>query len=236
MPELPEIESLAARARRAVSVAPVERAGPAHIATLKTFDPPFRRSKAGASRARGRRGKHFLFPTEDGELVLHIHLMSAGRLHSVAAGGKRPKTPAFRALLRGRRHPRAHRGRREEAGPRRASTAPRRSRPSSPTSARRRSGSGGLGSRILSPKLAAPPSAAARPAGARGHRPGVVERDPPSCRLSPMRSPPSSTAEEVERLAAAIDSELDPRARAARTRAAGREGLPDPRPSRPAVP
>jgi len=79
--------------------APVERAGPAHVATLKTFDPPLSslegRSLAGARR----RGKHLLFPTDDGELVLHVHLMSAGRLAYVPAGKKTPKTPAFRLLF-----------------------------------------------------------------------------------------------------------------------------------------
>src|SRR6478752_4518764 len=49
---------------------PIEQAGPAHIATLKTFDPPLSaldgRRFAGAER----RGKRLLFPTEDGELVL----------------------------------------------------------------------------------------------------------------------------------------------------------------------
>ena len=37
-----------------------------------------------------------LFPTDDGELVLMVHLMSAGRLRYVRPGEKAPKTPAFR--------------------------------------------------------------------------------------------------------------------------------------------
>ena len=79
-----------------VSAAPVLAAGPAHIATLKTFDPPLRalegRRLAGASR----RGKWLLFPTEDGELQLRIHLMSAGRVKFLVPGAKGPKAPAFR--------------------------------------------------------------------------------------------------------------------------------------------
>ncbi|TML24387.1 MAG: Fpg/Nei family DNA glycosylase [Actinobacteria bacterium] len=79
-----------------VSAFPIERAGPAHVATLKTIDPPLSsldgRRLAGARR----RGKHLLFPTEDGELVLRVHLMTAGRLRYVAPGGKGPKTPMFR--------------------------------------------------------------------------------------------------------------------------------------------
>src|SRR5213082_158280 len=74
---------------------PIEQAGPAHIATLKTFDPPLSalagRRLAGAER----RGKRLLFPSDDGELVLLVHLMTAGRLKFLRAGEKGPKTPAF---------------------------------------------------------------------------------------------------------------------------------------------
>src|SRR6476646_213606 len=43
-----------------------------------------------------RRAKRLLFPTDDGELVLMVHLMSAGRIRSLAPGEKGPKTPMFR--------------------------------------------------------------------------------------------------------------------------------------------
>ena len=96
MPELPEVEAWVRELDAPVSASPIDRAGPAHIATLKTFDPPLAtlegRSLAGARR----RGKHLLFPTADGELVLRIHLMSAGRLRVLKPGAKGPKTPAFR--------------------------------------------------------------------------------------------------------------------------------------------
>ena len=63
---------------------------------MKTFDPPLAslegRTLAGAQR----RGKNLLFPTEDGELVLRVHLMSAGRLRYHPPGAKTPKTPMFR--------------------------------------------------------------------------------------------------------------------------------------------
>src|SRR5207249_3709956 len=36
------------------------------------------------------------FPTKDGELVLLVHLMTAGRLRFLRTGEKGPKTPAFR--------------------------------------------------------------------------------------------------------------------------------------------
>ena len=96
MPEPPEVEALVRELDPLVSAFPIERAGPAHVATLKTIDPPLSsldgRRLAGARR----RGKHLLFPTEDGELVLRVHLMTAGRLRYVAPGGKGPKTPMFR--------------------------------------------------------------------------------------------------------------------------------------------
>src|SRR6266480_7605454 len=80
---------------------PIEQAGPGHIATLKTFEPPLSaldgRRLAGAER----RGKRLLFPTEDGELVLLVHLMAAGRLRYLTAGEKGPKSPAFRLRFAG---------------------------------------------------------------------------------------------------------------------------------------
>ncbi len=96
MPELPEVEAWVRELDALVTRAPVERVGPAHIATVKTFEPPLSslegRSFAGAAR----RGKNLLFPTTDGELVLRVHLMSAGRLRYHAPGAKTPKTPMFR--------------------------------------------------------------------------------------------------------------------------------------------
>ena len=101
MPELPEVEALRRALDDPVRALPVARAGPAHIATLKTFDPPLAsldgRRLAGAER----RGKRLLFPTEDGELVLLVHLMSAGRLRYLRAGEAGPKTPAFRLRFDG---------------------------------------------------------------------------------------------------------------------------------------
>jgi formamidopyrimidine-DNA glycosylase len=96
VPELPEMEAWRRALDEPVRAFPIEQAGPAHIATLKTFDPPLAaldgRRLAGAER----RGKRLLFPTEDGELVLLVHLMTAGRLRYLAPGDKRPKSPAFR--------------------------------------------------------------------------------------------------------------------------------------------
>ena len=95
MPELPEVEAWVRELDPLVSRAPVEVARPGHVATLKTFDPPpaalAGRSFAGARR----RGKNLLFPTDDGGLVLRVHLMSAGRLRYVQPGKKAPAKPMF---------------------------------------------------------------------------------------------------------------------------------------------
>jgi formamidopyrimidine-DNA glycosylase len=82
-----------------VGRSPVEKAGPAHVATLKTFDPPLAALEGLRLAGAWRRGKNLLFPTEDGELVLHVHLMSAGRIRFLEPGAKGPKTPAFRLTL-----------------------------------------------------------------------------------------------------------------------------------------
>jgi formamidopyrimidine-DNA glycosylase len=84
-----------------VSAFPIEKAGPAHIATLKTFDPPLATLEGRRLAGAERRAKRLLFPTEDGELVLLIHLMSAGRLRYLSPGEKGPKTPAFRLRFQG---------------------------------------------------------------------------------------------------------------------------------------
>jgi len=101
MPELPEMEAWRRQLNDPVSASPIAKAGPAHVATLKTFDPPLStlegRKLAGAER----RAKRLLFPTDDGELVVLVHLMTAGRLKFLQFGEKGPKTPAFRLVFEG---------------------------------------------------------------------------------------------------------------------------------------
>ena len=101
MPEFPEIEALCRSLDGPVSAYPIDKAGPAHIATLKTFDPPLASLEGRRFEGARRRGKHLLFPTDDGELVLHVHLMSAGRMRYLEPGAKGPKTPAFRLSFQG---------------------------------------------------------------------------------------------------------------------------------------
>src|SRR5213079_2618341 len=101
MPELPEMEAWRRALNDPVSAFPIEQAGPAHIATLKTFDPPLSTLEGRRLTGAERRAKRLLFPTEDGELVLLVHLMSAGRIRYLLAGEKGPKTPAFRLEFQG---------------------------------------------------------------------------------------------------------------------------------------
>ena len=96
MPELPEVEAWRRALDRPVRAFPIERAGPAHVATLKTFDPPLSALEGRQFAGADRRAKRLLFPTDDGELVVLVHLMTAGRLRYLRPGEKGPKTPALR--------------------------------------------------------------------------------------------------------------------------------------------
>ncbi|HEV3477964.1 MAG TPA: DNA-formamidopyrimidine glycosylase family protein [Gaiellaceae bacterium] len=101
MPEFPEMEAWRRQLDDPVRAFPVAKAGPAHIATLKTFDPPLAALEGRRFEGVERRGKRLLFPTEDGELVLLLHLMTAGRLKYLRAGEGGPKTPAFQLEFQG---------------------------------------------------------------------------------------------------------------------------------------
>jgi formamidopyrimidine-DNA glycosylase len=96
MPELPEVEAWRRALDGPVRAFPIERAGPAHVATLKTFDPPLSALEGRQFAGADRRAKRLLFPTDDGELVVLVHLMTAGRLRYLRPGEKGPKTPALR--------------------------------------------------------------------------------------------------------------------------------------------
>jgi formamidopyrimidine-DNA glycosylase len=78
MPELPEVEITARRLDAALRGVRIESALAPGINALKTFDPPLSALTGREIAGVGRRGKQLL--VEVGELVLLIHLMSAGRL------------------------------------------------------------------------------------------------------------------------------------------------------------
>jgi formamidopyrimidine-DNA glycosylase len=95
MPELPEVEAWVQELDPEVSRAPIASARPGHVATLKTFDPRPDTLEGRRFAGARRRGKNLLLPTDDGELVMRVHLMSAGRLRYLAPGKKRPARPMF---------------------------------------------------------------------------------------------------------------------------------------------
>jgi formamidopyrimidine-DNA glycosylase len=101
VPEYPEMEAWRRQLSDPVSAFPIVKAGPAHIATLKTYDPPLATLVGRRLSGAERRAKRLLLPTEDGELVLLLHLMTAGRLKYLRAGESGPKTPAFRLEFEG---------------------------------------------------------------------------------------------------------------------------------------
>ena len=96
MPELPEVEAWRRQLDPLVKKSKIEKAGPAHFATLKTIEPPLSVLDGEGFKGVERRAKRFLIPTDDEELVVMVHLMSAGRLKYVPPGGKGAKTPQFR--------------------------------------------------------------------------------------------------------------------------------------------
>jgi formamidopyrimidine-DNA glycosylase len=78
MPELPEVEITARRLSRGAAGAEIESALAPGMVTMKTFDPPLE-ALAGRTLAGVRRvGK--MLAIDAGELVVLVHLMSAGRL------------------------------------------------------------------------------------------------------------------------------------------------------------
>jgi formamidopyrimidine-DNA glycosylase len=79
MPELPEVEFTARLLDRALAGAEIESAVAPGINALKTFDPPLSQLSGRRIDRVERRGKHVIVRAS-GDLVLLVHLMSAGRL------------------------------------------------------------------------------------------------------------------------------------------------------------
>src|SRR6266511_4280026 len=203
MPELPEMEALRRQLDEPVRAFPIVKAGPAHVATLKTFDPPLATLEGRRLAGARRRAKRLLFPTEDGELVVLVHLMTAGRLRYLRAGEKGPKVPAFRLEF--------------EGGSQLVLTE---------AGSKKRAGVWLLTPEAAEAELAAAALAAPRPARDRRHRPRVGERDPASRKavsVRPVSGPGpgtgAGTCRRDRRRARA-------RARAARARGEGRAHLP----------
>jgi formamidopyrimidine-DNA glycosylase len=98
MPELPEVEITARRLDAALKGTRIESAAAPGINALKTFDPLLSALEGERIAAVRRRGKHLIVEST-GELVLLIHLMSAGRLqlYDKRAG---PRDRTSRLLVR----------------------------------------------------------------------------------------------------------------------------------------
>ncbi|HET6171889.1 MAG TPA: DNA-formamidopyrimidine glycosylase family protein [Gaiellales bacterium] len=94
MPELPELEALVEALDPLVSRAPVRDVPVAHFAVVKTATPPLDWLAGHSLTAAVRRGKHLLFPTDE-DLVLTVHLMTAGKLAYVEPAAKRPPGPVL---------------------------------------------------------------------------------------------------------------------------------------------
>jgi formamidopyrimidine-DNA glycosylase len=103
MPELPEVEITGRRLDAALAGATIESAQAPGINALKTFDPPLAALDGRAIASVGRRGKHLLVHV-DGELVLLVHLMSAGRLQLFdKRAGPRDRTSRLLVRIEGGR-------------------------------------------------------------------------------------------------------------------------------------
>jgi formamidopyrimidine-DNA glycosylase len=79
MPELPEVEITARRLNEALRGGEILSVLAPGVKAMRTFDPPLSALDGQTVERVGRRGKHLLVETS-GDLVLLIHLMSAGRL------------------------------------------------------------------------------------------------------------------------------------------------------------
>ena len=105
MPELPEVEITARRLDAALAGATIESVTAPGINALKTFDPPLSALEGRAITRVGRRGKHLL--VESGDLLLLVHLMSAGRLQLYdKRAGPRDRTSRLLVRIADPDHPR----------------------------------------------------------------------------------------------------------------------------------
>jgi len=98
VPELPEVEITARRLDAALCGAQIESAMAPGLNALKTFDPPLQALEGRSITGVRRRGKNLVIDVS-GDLVLLVHLMSAGRLQlfDKRAG---PRDRTSRLLLR----------------------------------------------------------------------------------------------------------------------------------------
>src|ERR1700750_2252319 len=93
MPELPEVEALAAYLRERAAGHRIERIDLAAISALKTFDPPLSAANGRMITDAVRHGKFLDIELDGGELHLVTHLARAGWLHYRDALAPAPLRP-----------------------------------------------------------------------------------------------------------------------------------------------
>jgi formamidopyrimidine-DNA glycosylase len=105
VPELPEVEITARRLDAALRGATIESAQAPGINALKTFDPPLSALAGRTIEGVGRRGKQLVVQVS-GELVVLVHLMSAGRLQLFhKRAGPRDRTSRLLVRISDPAHP-----------------------------------------------------------------------------------------------------------------------------------
>src|SRR5260370_28267010 len=97
MPELPEMEAWRRQLNDPVSAFPIERAGPAHIATLKTFDPPLQTLEGSRLRAADHPANPLLSPPKDANPACSDTLIPPAPLSILRPAAPGPKPPPFRS-------------------------------------------------------------------------------------------------------------------------------------------
>ena len=220
-----------------VSAFPIAKAGPAHIATLKTFDPPLAALEGRQFRGAERRGKRLLFPTADGELVLLMHLMTAGRLKFLAGGReRRRRRPAFKLeFAGGSKLVLTENAKKKRAGVWLLT-------PEGAAAELDHLGPEALGldaddaRRDPPPRVAPPARAPPRPARDRRHRARLGERDPPHGEALALRALDRPLRRGGRASRGGDQRRARTRPRAARARRRRREDLPRAPPPRRAVP
>jgi formamidopyrimidine-DNA glycosylase len=93
MPELPEVEALAAYLRERAAGHRIERIDLSAISALKTFDPPLSAANGRTITGATRHGKFLDIELDGGELHLVTHLARAGGLHYRDALAPAPLRP-----------------------------------------------------------------------------------------------------------------------------------------------
>ena len=151
------------------------------------IDPPLSTLEGRRLEGAERRAKNLLFPIEDSELVLRVHLMSAGRIRYLAPGAKGPKKPMFRLRFsNGGELILTEGGKKKRAGVWLTTIRPARGGSRAPRPGCARAGCS-IARRDPEPRAPPAPPAPPRPARPRGNRAGARQRDSPQGSAEPVQ-------------------------------------------------